>query len=122
MSKVILIVDDEPANIDILKGLIPSEYKCKAAIKGQVALKQINKQKPDLLILDLIMPGMDGIETLSQVRKTYTQTELPVLIISGTKDPEQLATLERLGITAFITKPVNTEQFLCLLTQTLGSS
>ena len=119
MSKVILIVDDEPANIDIIKGLTPSEYKCKAAIKGQIALKQISKQKPDMIILDLIMPEMNGVQTLTEIRKTYSQTELPVLIVSGTKDPEQLAVLSNLGITEFITKPVDGAQFQALLTQTL---
>ena len=64
------------------------------------------------------MPGMDGIETLSQLRATYSQAELPVIIVSGTKDPEQVEKLARLGITDFITKPVNSEQFLSLLTQT----
>ena len=102
--------------------LIPASYKCKAAIKGFIALKQISKQKPDMLILDLVMPEMDGIQTLTEIRKTYSQTELPVLIVSGSKDPEQLAILQRLGITEFITKPVDSAQFLALLTQSLGTS
>ena len=121
MSKIILIVDDEPANIDIFKGLIPPVYKCKAAIRGKIALKQIAKQKPDMLILDLMMPEMSGIETLTEIRKTYSQQELPVLIVSGTKDPEQLSTLTSLGITEFITKPVDSAEFDVLLTQTLGT-
>ena len=121
MSKIILIVDDEPANIDIFKGLIPPKYKCKAAIKGQIALKQIAKQKPDMMILDLVMPEMNGIETLTEIRKSHSQQELPVLIVSGTKDPEQLSILKNLGITEFITKPVDSAEFQVLITQTLGT-
>ena len=121
MTKVILIVDDEPANIDIFKSLTPDSYKCKAAIKGLIALKQISKQKPDMVILDLVMPGMNGIETLSEIRKSYSNDELPVLIVSGTKNPEDLVALEKLGITDFMTKPVNSEQFLAILTKTLGT-
>lgn len=122
MTKVILIVDDEPANIDIIKNLIPSEYKCKALIKRHVALKQIDKQKPDMMILDLIMPGMNGIETLTEVRKTYSQTQLPTLIVSGTKEPEQFDALHTLGISGFITKPIDSAQFDAILMQTFRSN
>ena len=120
MTKVILIVDDEPSNIDVVKGLLSQQYKCKAAIEGGIALRQIAKQKPDMLILDLIMPEMDGIETLTEVRKTYSQSELPVLIVSGTKEPEQLAILKKLGISEFMTKPINGPQFQKLVAQTVG--
>lgn len=122
VTKVILIVDDEPANIDTIKNLIPAEYKCKAVTKGQIALKQINKQKPDMMILDLIMPGMNGIETLTEVRKIYSQTQLPTLIVSGTKKPEQFDALQTLGISGLITKPVDSAQFDTILMQTFGSN
>lgn len=94
MSQVSLIVDDESANIDIIKNLIPSEYPCKALIKRHVALKQIDKQKPNVVLFDLIMPSINGIITLTDVKKTYSETQplmLPPLtwIMSGIKAPEQ---------------------------------
>lgn len=115
MSKVLLIVDDEPANIDLIKGLVPADYKCKAAIKGQIALKQIAKQKPDMVILDLIMPEMDGLQTLKELRREHDQASLPVLIISGTKDPDKLSALQQLGISGFLLKPIDGEEFLTYL-------
>ena len=121
MTKVILIVDDEPANIHIFKSLIPSNHKCKAAIKGSIALKQIAKQKPDMVILDLVMPDMSGIETLAEIRKSYPPEELPVLIASGTKSSDDVEVLEQLGVTDFITKPVDSGKFLTILTKTLGA-
>ena len=122
VSQVILSVDDESANTDIIKNAIPSEYPCKAVIKGQIALKQIDKQKPDMMVLDLIMPGMNGIETLTEVRKTYSQTQLPTLIVSGKKEPEQFDALQTLGISGFITKPIDSAQFDAILMQTFGSN
>lgn len=111
MTKVILIVDDEPANIDLIKGLVPFEYKCRAAIKGEIALKQLAKAKPDMVILDLVMPGMDGFEVLGNIRANYSSKELPVLIVSGTKEAEDEARLQGMGISGFMTKPLDAVAF-----------
>ena len=58
----ILAVDDTPENLDVVKGLLGDDYIVKAATSGAMALKIIEKQKPDLVLLDIMMPGMDGYE------------------------------------------------------------
>lgn len=116
----VLIVDDEPANIDLIKGILPSTVKCKAAVSGQIALKLLTKQVPDLIFLDLIMPGMDGIETLSAIREQPELQNTPVIIVSGNKNDEQMAKLEAMGISGYVTKPIDSEMLLDSATPYLG--
>lgn len=120
MSKTVLVVDDEPANIDLVKGLLSDRFKCKAAISGQIALKQIARQVPDLLVLDLVMPVMNGIETLMEIRKEKDNESLPVLIVSGTREEKDVDVLEGLGISGFITKPIDASEFQFQIQKLLG--
>lgn len=120
-TKVVMIVDDEPANIDLIKGILPSHVKCKAAVNGTIALKQLSKQTPDLVFLDLVMPGMDGVEVLEAIRKFASNVELPVIIVSGNKEDAQLAKLNELGITGYLTKPVDSDTLLAMAKAHIGN-
>lgn len=105
MPKVALIVDDEPANIDLLKGIIPSHFKVKAVLAGDKALKLVEKSPPDIIFLDLLMPGMDGYETLSAMQK-INNFDVPVIIISGNASDEDKAKSKQAGAIAHLQKPV----------------
>lgn len=120
MTKIALVIDDEPANIDLIKGLLPPGFKCKAALNGTVGLKQIAKALPDIVFLDLVMPGMTGLETLTQIRQNPDAQALPVIIVSGNKSDAELAELEALGIQGYVTKPINSESFTQLVGTIVG--
>ena len=71
---VVLAVDDTPENLDVVKGILASDYMVKAAINGEMALKIIEKAPPDLILLDIMMPGMSGYEVCrtTQEQSGYT--------------------------------------------------
>lgn len=110
MTKTVLIVDDEPANIDLLKGLMPEGLKIKAALKGEVAIKLVSKAMPDLLFLDLVMPGLDGFSTLEQIRAMPAGDELPVVIVSGNQSDQDVEKGKSLNVVAQLSKPVEPQQ------------
>ena len=66
---VVLAVDDTPENLDVVKGLLTSKFIVKAAVNGMMALKIVEKQPPDLILLDIRMPGMDGFEVCRKLKE-----------------------------------------------------
>lgn len=107
MNKTLLIVDDEPANIDLLKGLLPPNIKVKAALKGEIAVKLITKSAPDLILLDLIMPGLDGFQTLQKIRELPDGGLINVAIVSGNDSPADIQKGQELGAVAHLKKPID---------------
>ncbi len=104
----ILIVDDAPENIDILRGLLKDEYKIKVAINGAKALK-IAQSTPDLdlILLDVMMPDMDGYEVCRQLKSQISTVSIPVIFVTakGETDDETLGF--DLGAVDYITKPIS---------------
>jgi len=104
----ILIVDDAPENIDILRGLLKDEYKIKVAINGAKALK-IAQTTPhlDLILLDVMMPEMDGYEVCRQLKNQISTATIPVIFVTakGETDDETLGF--DLGAVDYITKPIS---------------
>ena len=104
----ILVVDDAPANIDLLVGLLKDQYTVKAARNGRVALKIAQSANPpDLLLLDIIMPDMDGFEVCSALKKNVATSAIPVIFISGEIGEEARRRGGELGAIAYLTKPVD---------------
>ena len=109
----ILIVDDEPDILEILKLNLQSEgYKVSTAENGKKALKKADKINPDLIVLDLMMPIMDGIETCERLRldSRYKNT-LIIFLTARSEDYSQIAALD-VGADDYITKPVKPRVFL----------
>jgi CheY-like chemotaxis protein len=83
----ILIVDDEPFNVDYLEQeLEDTEYETVSAVNGQEALDKVNSEKPDLVLLDIMMPVMDGFEVLARLKAKQETREIPVIVISAGND------------------------------------
>ena len=109
----ILIVDDEPDILEILKLNLQNEgYKVSTAENGKKALKKADKINPDLIVLDLMMPIMDGIETCERLRldSRYKNT-LIMFLTARAEDYSQIAALD-VGADDYITKPVKPRVFL----------
>lgn len=116
MIDTILVIDDEPANIHLIKGILPPEIKLKAATSGAVALKQLEKSQPDLILLDLIMPNMDGFETLAKIKAMTSCSEIPVVIISGNASNEDIERTSTLGAKAHLQKPICKNELMRVIT------
>ncbi len=102
----ILIVDDIPENINILP-LVLSEYECFVALSGQEALKIAKEKKPDLILLDIIMPEPDGFEVCKRLKENPDTNEIPVIFITAKdKIDDELKGFE-LGALDFIRKPIS---------------
>ena len=103
----ILIVDDAPENIDILGGIL-KDFKKSAAINGELALKIVNsKNKPDLILLDIMMPGMDGFEVCRRLKANPDTKDIPVIFITGKTSVEDETLGLELGAVDFIPKPIS---------------
>ena len=81
-KKTILIVDDAPENINILSELL-SDYNRKIAVNGKMALKAAEKTLPDLILLDVMMPEMDGFETAKRLKANAVTAHIPVIFITA---------------------------------------
>jgi len=102
----ILIVDDENINILTLTHLLRTEYTVFAAKNGQYAINVAKKQLPDLILLDIIMPEMDGYEVLSQLKKDEETRKIPVIFITGLVSDEDEKKGLALGAADYIRKPL----------------
>jgi len=109
----ILIVDDTPPNIDVLrKTLEPEQYEIAIALNGEAALKVAPKFLPDLILLDIRMPGIDGYETCRKLKENESTGEAPVIFISANSDTKDILEGFRVGGVDYITKPFQAEEVL----------
>ena len=118
MPDKILIVDDEPFNLDLLEQeLSDLGYAVVRAETGAAALTQIDKIAPDLVLLDYLMPGMNGIEVLQTIRKT--QNDLPIVMITAYGTIDLAVEAIKAGADDFITKPFDPEHLALVVRKNL---
>ncbi len=101
----ILIVDDVKANVDILVEALRGEYKLAVALDGASALRQVEKNPPDLVLLDIVMPDLDGYEVCRRLRADEGTRELPVIFLSSLEDVKNKAQGFEVGGNDYLTKP-----------------
>jgi putative two-component system response regulator len=104
---VILAVDDTPENLDVVRGALGDDYIIKAAINGMIALKITQKSAPDLILLDIQMPGMDGFEVMSRLQAEENTSHIPVIFLTGESDNAVKQRARDLGAAGFVTKPID---------------
>jgi CheY-like chemotaxis protein len=80
---VVLAVDDTPENLDVVKGILANDYTVKAAINGEMALKIVEKSPPDIILLDIMMPGMSGYEVCEQLKADSSTRDIPVIFLTA---------------------------------------
>ena len=109
----ILIVDDIPANLNVLRQALEAEgYDLLFATEGETALKVAARAMPDLILLDIIMPGMDGFEVCRQLKKNQSTKDIPVVFITAMRETEEVVEGFRVGGVDYITKPFEKEEVL----------
>ncbi len=122
MSRI-FVVDDEPDVVELLETVLGIEgYTVDVATEGRTALAKILADPPDLLILDLMMPDLDGMELLKLLRLDPRGLRIPVLIVSArTGQHDQIASLQ-MGANAYICKPFSNKDLVAQVRQLLGET
>lgn len=112
----ILIVDDSQANIYLISSILEEEagknFKTLEALNGESALKILETVTPDLILLDLMMPGMDGFELCKRIKKQEKLLQIPVIFISAANDTSFKLEGLKLGAVDYITKPFNRDELM----------
>ena len=107
-SSDILIVDDNKTNCEVLeRRLSMSGLKCRTAYDGESALDEVKKKTPDLILLDVILPDINGLELLKRFRSKHSVESLPVIMVSAFDDVDSIAKCIQLGAQDYLPKPIN---------------
>ena len=108
----ILVVDDQPTNVRLLEAILsPLGYDVPTASSGEEALRAIAEREPDLVLLDVVMPGMDGYEVCERIRERPETAYLPVVMITASGDEQKVRAL-RAGADDFLSKPVDRSELI----------
>ena len=102
----ILIVDDEPANLKVLRQVLQDSYRLSFARSGEAALELLGKEDIDLILLDIMMPDMTGFEVCEKVKGNSDTARIPIIFVTALKDTIDEETGFKLGAVDYITKPI----------------
>lgn len=103
----LLVVDDQPINIQLLYQIFSADHKVFMATSGEQALKFCATQQPDLILLDVMMPGMDGHEVCRRLKADPQTENIPIIFVTAQNNPEEETQGLQIGAVDFISKPVN---------------
>jgi DNA-binding response OmpR family regulator len=113
MLKKIAVVDDCQDTLNILGAFLKKEgFQVQVEKTGQEALLKIKEDPPDLILLDMMMPGMDGLEVCRRLKADHKVEHVPVFMFSGAADPDAREKAVQAGITGFIAKPAYPKDIL----------
>ncbi len=111
-QSLILIVDDNPKNIQVLGSLLKGKYRTAIATNGRDTLEFVSKRKPDLLLLDVMMPEMDGLEVCERLKKSPANSDIPVIFLSAKTETDDVIKGFKAGASDYVTKPFCKEELL----------
>ena len=111
LSQSILVVDDEPMARNLLRLMLVREgFDVLEAVDGQDALNKIDQATPDLMILDVMMPGISGIEVCKKLRLREALADLPIMMLSARTDMDSVEEGLAAGATKYLTKPISADE------------
>jgi two-component system, OmpR family, alkaline phosphatase synthesis response regulator PhoP len=122
-QRTIMVVDDNPDIITIVKTILEGKgYNVLSASSGQELLNLLSNQKPDLIILDIMMPEMDGLEVLGRLKGITETASIPVILLTAKVQYEDVLGGYKLGADYYITKPFTSTQLVNGINLLLGES
>ena len=118
-----LHIEDNLANRRLIETVLSQEPQVRvlSAINGRKGLDLARQQKPDVILLDLHLPDMNGDEILSELRAEVLTRDTPVIVLSADATPQQIKRLLEMGVKNYLTKPLNIAEFLRVLEDTFNS-
>ncbi|MBU0503181.1 MAG: response regulator [Candidatus Omnitrophota bacterium] len=123
MDKKILVVDDEPENIILISSRLKAhKYQTISAPDGESCIGKAIQEKPDLIILDIVMPGLSGFEVARQLKKDERTKKIPIIMLTALAQGKDLIDGLEAGAVCFISKPFNPADLIFEVEQALGSN
>ncbi|MBQ6822715.1 MAG: response regulator [Bacteroidales bacterium] len=121
-SKItILAVDDVALNLLLVKKILQRyNFRIRTADSGIKALEEVAAEKPDLILLDILMPGIDGFEVLSRLKADWNTKDIPVIILSALNSNKDIVRAYEMGAKDYITKPIIMEKLINSVARNLG--
>lgn len=121
-NRTVLIVDDDSRNRKLEEALLRADgYAVQSVDSGAAALATIGSTPPDLVLLDLMMPGMDGFEVIRRMKADPAMQAIPVILVTALDDAASRARAATAGVTDIITKPIDRWELKACLDKLLGS-
>ncbi|MBL7062785.1 MAG: response regulator [Anaerolineae bacterium] len=121
MEPTVLMIEDDAEGARLMKRTLgPRGYRVLVASDGLQGLEMAHADPPDLILLDLLLPGMDGLEILSRLRTDPQTADVPVVVISSSDQPTDQHTAAEIGADAYLIKPYGLAELLALLRSLLS--
>ena len=117
----ILIVDDAETVLLMERMILSREYDLVTARDGREAVAKASAERPDLILMDIVMPVMDGFDACSKVREQQNTSEIPVILVTTRGEPANVERGYRSGCTDYVTKPVDSVELLAKIRNCLGN-
>jgi CheY-like chemotaxis protein len=119
--KSILVVDDSRTIVSILRDMLKSEgYRVRCAYSGEEALEHLTEETPDLIILDVLMPKMNGLEVLSKIKASPETSSIPVIMLTSSGKHDDVLEGYKLGAEYYVTKPFKQAELIHGIERALG--
>ncbi|NUW68507.1 response regulator [Vibrio coralliilyticus] len=120
---LLLVVDDEPVNLRVLDSFLRLEgYRVRTAKNGEEAVESVVHEKPELMLLDIMMPGMSGYQVCEVLRKDYDHAQLPVIMLTALNQPDDRIRGFEAGANDYLSKPFNKQELAARITAHLTAS
>ena len=121
MAYKILVVDDEPTIVRLMEFILARQgHEILVAVNGEEALEKIKSQHPDLVLLDIMMPRIDGYEVAQRLRADPATASLPIIMLSAKAQEEDIRKGVDVGVNEYITKPFTPDHLVQVVTEYLG--
>jgi len=121
MAYKILVVDDEPPIVRLMEFILARQgHQMLVAVNGEEALEKVRSQNPDLVLLDIMMPRIDGYEVARTLRADPATQDLPIIMLSAKAQEEDIQKGIDVGVNEYITKPFSPEQLVHVVTDYLS--
>jgi two-component system, cell cycle response regulator DivK len=111
---LILLVEDHPTNRKLLRDILQLQFEVLEAESAEKALDQLNKHTPDLIMMDMQLPGMDGLSLVRQLKTDPRQAAIPIIAVSAHALPRDIEQAKAAGCLEYITKPITDDPFTFL--------
>jgi len=123
MAKVVLVVEDDPKSMKVARDLLTmSGYSTIQASDGAQGVELARAQKPDLVLMDIMMPKMDGYTACHAIKSDKATKNIPVIMVTAVGFDLNRQLAERVGASAYVTKPIDREELMKTIGQFLGAS
>ena len=123
MAERVLVVDDHPPMVGLIQDALTREgFLVRTAHDGAACLRSVAAERPDLIVLDVIMPGMDGFEVLRRLREQHETQDIPVIILTVRKDQGDLLTGYMAGANLYMNKPCEIRDLIAAVKRLLGTA